>query len=76
MAAFTETTPRSSLATGVVTKTLSGSMWTGSRISSATGRMSPEPAYQREDGSAWLTRTTMTLLPARTLPVRSTEKAV
>jgi len=51
MVAFTDTTARSSLATGVVTKTLSGSTWTWSRISSATGRMRPEPAYQREDGS-------------------------
>ena len=49
---------------------------TSGHRSRATGRMSPEPAYQREDGSAWSTRTTMVLLPARILPVRSTENAV
>jgi len=32
--------------------------------SSVPGRMIPQPAYQRDEGPAWLTRTAITLSPA------------
>ena len=57
---------------GVVTRMFSMRIWSSSSVTSSTGRISPLPEYQREDGCSLRTNTAIVFTPLTICSVAST----